>query len=143
MIKTCKNTPKWSDHSCAFKRWEVDQLMLYPKTFLSQNIRHTCLITALAYPFSGRCLYNQSTEMITPWKSNIWKSGLTCTGYFFLFCFWRSVADKNRSNLILWKNTTTYYIVWEKMIDNWHMTMKSTGQVFLNSDKNDYYALHF
>lgn len=27
------------------KRWEVDQLMLYPQTFLSQNISHTLLIT--------------------------------------------------------------------------------------------------
>ena len=30
--------------------------MLYPQTFLSQNIRHTCLITALAYPFSSSYL---------------------------------------------------------------------------------------
>ena len=42
-----KTKQVWLIQGSAFKRWEVDQLMLYPKTFLSQNIRHTCLITAL------------------------------------------------------------------------------------------------
>ena len=53
------------------KRWEVDQLMLYPQTFLSQNISHTPLITTLAYPFRDRTTRYTEKRNMYSWNRYI------------------------------------------------------------------------
>ena len=54
------------------KRWEVDQLMLYPQTFLSQNISHTLLITKHFSKEKG--VTSTSSEINQNWVFSFYKS---------------------------------------------------------------------